>query len=420
METLTNKEISKLVERALNGEEDAFSKIYSATSRAQFYMALSILKDKDMAEDAVQSAYLKVMENLGNLSSPRYFISWLNHITYNCCMDIAKNHNRLILSDEQDFLFRNLNIDPDTDPVGRVLSLEKRKVVLEVLNSLTDDQRTIILLRYYNNLKLREIAEIIGCSLGTVKSRLHYSLLSLKRALRFKGYYGTEQLFGIGTLISSSIALADNPLITSQSRSMPKKIVNKKSACMLVCVILASGILTGAGIILSPPDFVHISVSASDKYISEPALIKIKTKGAEPDYVNISYENGEAVTSTEEKPGKYLALAGRNGKLTISLIYRGNCSATEEITLNCIDIQPPVMTKCIRKNNQTLLFLEDNLSGIDYKRISVQKPSGEKVKIISADRQKNIIILPFLDNEQLHLRLYDAAGNYANYRLKPF
>lgn len=202
MEKIQQHKIRQLVRQASKGDKEAFSSLYSETVQAQYFTALSILKDGLLAEDVIQLTYLQVLQNLSKLSSPANFLAWLSRITYNNCMDALKKKKRLTMELTADIPTDIEDQSQETDPLHNALLSENHILLMETLDEISVEHRTVIILRYFQHLPVREIAKIMDTSEGTVRSRMHYALLKLKKKLNEKGFPGTDSLMGVGVALS--------------------------------------------------------------------------------------------------------------------------------------------------------------------------------------------------------------------------
>lgn len=202
MEKMQLRKIRQLVKQARLGDEEAFSRLYSETVKAQYFTALSILKDNLLAEDVIQLTYLQVYQNLPRLSTPATFLSWLSRITYNNCIDALKKKQRLAPELTADMPVEIMDESYGADPLQSAQLTENQHLLMEILNNISPEHRIVIILRYLQHLSVKEIADITNTSEGTVRSRIHYALLKLKKQLNNKGFYGTDSLINAGFIIS--------------------------------------------------------------------------------------------------------------------------------------------------------------------------------------------------------------------------
>lgn len=171
----------RLVQRALQGDIDAWGEIVRRYKSAVYGVALGILGNSADAEDAVQDAFIRAYENLHRYDLQRKFSTWLFTITANLC----KNKLR------RERFFAPLQglsqLRGGEDPAETVAREERCSWVQEALQELDEKYRAPLVLRYYGDLDYQEIAEALGIPEGTVKTRIHRGKQALKRWLEAKG-----------------------------------------------------------------------------------------------------------------------------------------------------------------------------------------------------------------------------------------
>ncbi len=168
----------ELVRRAIEGDHDAFNQLVDVSVDRQYAVATLILRDPDRAQDAVQEALVSAWKDIRALRDPDAWDAWLHRITVWACYRVVKKDRR-----------RNqveLKVVPDQEPVASfdsAAALADRDLVERVLNDLPVDHRAVIVLRFYLDLPLDEVADILDIPVGTVKSRLHRALASLRESI---------------------------------------------------------------------------------------------------------------------------------------------------------------------------------------------------------------------------------------------
>lgn len=142
---------------------------------AAYRYATLILGDRNEAEDATHDAALTAWRRFADLRDPDRFDAWFGRILANTCRDRLRARRRTIQLIEPE-----ATASPGSDPSDASV---RRQVLAGAIRTLSADHREVIVLRYYSDLTVDQIAERIGVNPGTVKSRLHYALLHLRDAL---------------------------------------------------------------------------------------------------------------------------------------------------------------------------------------------------------------------------------------------
>ena len=171
----------ELVRRAIEGDHDAFSSLVDASADRLFAVANLILRDSDRAQDAVQDALISAWKDVRALRDPDAWDAWTYRMTVWSCYRVAKKDRR-----------RNrveLRVVPDPEPSSPFdapRALADRDLVERELNDLPLDHRAVVVLRFYLDLPLDAVADILDIPVGTVKSRLHRAIASLRASMTAK------------------------------------------------------------------------------------------------------------------------------------------------------------------------------------------------------------------------------------------
>jgi RNA polymerase sigma-70 factor (ECF subfamily) len=165
-----------LVERAGNGDHDAFAALVGATIARLEAVARLILRDHELARDAVQEAYIRAWRDLPGLRDPDKFDAWLHRLTVNASLDAVRRRRRRPIEVE---------LTPATpqwmrDSTGIVAERDELDVGFR---RLSPDLRAILVLHYYVGMTMPEVAATLGIPLGTAQSRLNRALTRIRRAL---------------------------------------------------------------------------------------------------------------------------------------------------------------------------------------------------------------------------------------------
>lgn len=169
----------ELVERAIGGDQDAFSELVDASVDRMYAVATLILRDSDRAQDAVQDALVSAWKDVRALRDPDAWGAWLHRLTVRARYRVARKDRRRNLFE--------LHVVPDSEP--RVDDLDAaavfadRDMVERLLQDLTLDHRAVIVLRFYLDLPVDEVALILDIPIGTAKSRINRGLGALRGSL---------------------------------------------------------------------------------------------------------------------------------------------------------------------------------------------------------------------------------------------
>jgi RNA polymerase sigma factor (sigma-70 family) len=173
-----------LMQRLARGDKRAFNELYARYSSALMrYFHRMLWRDKEKAEDFVQDFFMKLIRQPESFDSKRKFSTWMYSVAHNMCKN---EYRRMEIRKPAEFesVVGILAVETE-DHAGRRID---RKAFMNSLSSelekMDEDQRTVFILRFEENLALKEIAEVMNISEGTVKSRLFYTLRKLSDKLR--------------------------------------------------------------------------------------------------------------------------------------------------------------------------------------------------------------------------------------------
>ena len=165
-----------LVERARTGDHDAFAALAGAAVVRLDAAARLILRDRELARDAVQDALVRAWRDLPGLRDPDRFDAWLHRLTVHACLDQVRRRRR-----------RPIEIELASIAVGATAdetqSLADRDELDRAMARLEPEHRAVVVLHYYLGLPLPAAAATLGIPLGTAKSRLHRAIAALRQVL---------------------------------------------------------------------------------------------------------------------------------------------------------------------------------------------------------------------------------------------
>ncbi|MEQ8176102.1 MAG: sigma-70 family RNA polymerase sigma factor [Syntrophomonadaceae bacterium] len=172
------------VKKACKGDNEAFSELIQERKAEIYKIAYTYMKNQNDALDVVHEVVYKAFISVAKLKNPESFNTWLIRITVNCCMDSLKKNQKLARFEETcGYSEEATQMAPCDDSANLISSID----LFNAIDRLNVDQQTIVVLKYYQDLTLAQIAEILVCPLGTVKTRLNKALSLLRRDLK-EGY----------------------------------------------------------------------------------------------------------------------------------------------------------------------------------------------------------------------------------------
>lgn len=190
------KTIKELVLSAKNGNKKAFDKLYELTHNDVWYNCLSLLKDEENAKDIMQETYITAFLKLDTLNDEQKFCGWIISIAVNKCKNKLKGKVEYRIDDE--VLITEAETDELMLPEEYITKTEKRKVLLQIMeDTLSFNQYQTVLMFYFDEMSISEIAQGLEISEGTVKSRLNSSRAKMKTAIEDYEKKSGDKLHGV-------------------------------------------------------------------------------------------------------------------------------------------------------------------------------------------------------------------------------
>jgi len=183
-----NADEKDLVLQAQEGNLWAFEKLVCKYDQRVLGLAYQLLGNHQDAEDIYQEVFMRVHHNIKKFRFQSDFYTWLYRIVVNCAISYRKKRNRqrhlsIEETGERESGLQWTPTDPGIHPDAVVNNLELRQMIAMELNGLPLMQRVVFTLRFFQDFKIKEIAQIIGCSEGTVKNYLFRSTQKMRKGL---------------------------------------------------------------------------------------------------------------------------------------------------------------------------------------------------------------------------------------------
>jgi RNA polymerase sigma-70 factor (ECF subfamily) len=179
----TQIEQAILVERFKKGELGAFDDIMKKYQKQVYNLAYNFIGNGEDAYDISQEVFIKVYKSLDKLRNGSSFVIWLRRITINACTDYLRSKVNEETLDDISYLHNSISSeDKNSDQLMETGELQK--IIFRAVERLPKGQRKVFILRHYEGLSLKDIAETLNCSLGTVKAHLFRATRKLRDLLQ--------------------------------------------------------------------------------------------------------------------------------------------------------------------------------------------------------------------------------------------
>ena len=276
-------QLIQLVEQAGDNNQKAIEELYHITYSVMYSLAMTLCDNHSDAEDILQESYIRAFSKLDTLAEKAAFINWMKKIVLNVWRN---SHSRksfiseVNLSDasEDSWLLH----EAQDSPYELAEQSEINRTLRFIVDELPENQRVCMLLFYYENMKIEEIAEVLEIPVGSVKSRLHYGRKTVENELKSRGLFSGGQFAApeppFGTQTADSALLA-KILAALQAATNGGSAASAGGIAFKLCLGLASLLVIGG-------------------LAAIPALMKDDSKPAEPSITSHSTTGTTAATTT--------------------------------------------------------------------------------------------------------------------------
>lgn len=189
MKNLTTFTDQQLVQSFISGETNALEVLITRHKDRIFTSIFLMVKDKYLAEDIFQDLFIKIINTLksGNYKEENKFLYWAMRIAHNMCVDHFRKVKvtPVVRTREGEDIFKGVQLMEDSME-EEIIKSQSRSQIMKLVDLLPEEQREVIILRHFADLKFKEIADLIKCSVNTVLGRMRYALINLRKMIEEK------------------------------------------------------------------------------------------------------------------------------------------------------------------------------------------------------------------------------------------
>jgi len=175
-----------MVRAVQNGEDGAAGTLYENFYGDIYYFINKTVNDPPLAEDLTQDTFMEILETIGKLQEPAAFVTWSRQIAYHRCTGHFRKRKELLADEDEDgySVFDTMEEErTEFIPDAALDQEDLKRTIHSMIASLPEEQRSALMMRYFDELSVGQIAQIQGVSEGTVKSRLNYGRKSIKKSV---------------------------------------------------------------------------------------------------------------------------------------------------------------------------------------------------------------------------------------------
>jgi RNA polymerase sigma-70 factor (ECF subfamily) len=179
-----NLEETEMISRCQQGDQEALKEIFDKYHKKVYRIAYGVVRQREEALDIVQEVFIKLFHSIKNFKGKSHFYTYLYRMVMNTAIDHARKTGKQIISSlDQEGSFQPSD-DLEKGPERILLQKELEERVKSAMDKLPAEQRTALIFRDVEGLSYQEMAEAMGCSIGTVMSRLHYGRKRIQELLK--------------------------------------------------------------------------------------------------------------------------------------------------------------------------------------------------------------------------------------------
>ena len=182
------KKFARIIKQIQKGNKSAFEEFYKLTCPKAYFIALKITQNEQDAEDILQESYIKALEKINEIDTTQNINSWFLKIVANKSKNLLKSRNHFVFEGEEEKIFEDLPEETvEFSPEENLDQEELRLEVMAAIDELTDEKRACIMMMYFGDMSVKEIAESIDVPESTVKNRLYSARKELKTKFEKNG-----------------------------------------------------------------------------------------------------------------------------------------------------------------------------------------------------------------------------------------
>lgn len=298
---MDRNELISTVERAKQGNKEAFEKLYSAYYQKVYCFVLKNVGKKEAAEDITQDTFLRSMEKISGLENPEYYGTWLHSIAYNSCTDMFRSQKRTTYFESDEEMEKALdNTDlnePIMIPEDYMMNIDRAEQLRAMIDSLKPDVRSAMIMYYYDDMNVSQVANALGMKENLAKQKLFRGRQKLKDKI--------QQLQESGILLCAMPVgeFMKNTMTTKQASAA--RAAYSASAHGTLLAGKVAGISAAAVVAVSLPFILHKAhnlgiVTDSSSAVHRTDIPNISSEDSDPSSAYEEIEESESIYEENE------------------------------------------------------------------------------------------------------------------------
>ncbi|MFZ2282429.1 MAG: RNA polymerase sigma factor [Lutibacter sp.] len=180
---MSNKPDEYYIQQTLNGNVNDYAFLVEKYKHMVFTLTIRIVKNREEAEEVSQDVFVKAYKNLNNFKGESKFSTWIYKIAYYASLDVLKRNKRQISSENIDVI-KERDLGNTDDSLKHLYDKERKQIINDALLKLSEDERVIITLYYFEELPIKEISKVVDLSEDNIKIKLFRSRKKLAELLK--------------------------------------------------------------------------------------------------------------------------------------------------------------------------------------------------------------------------------------------
>ncbi|MEG0076888.1 MAG: sigma-70 family RNA polymerase sigma factor [Erysipelotrichaceae bacterium] len=406
-----------LLNKVKNGDEKAFEEIYTHTIKGQYFLALKTVKNEELAKEVIQEVYIKLYRYINKIENSQALIAYMNKMNFSISIDVLRKNNK----------DKEVSIDcVNTDELTQKDNSENDKELLyQALDTLDNESKEIIILKYIDGIKIKDIAAYKKTSTRTIERKLKKSLIQLRKIISKENMFNFLPFFMFpGLYLSYEQNKIDNLIFlkiyedVTASVNLPIKqgkltfLTNQFDSFLISCLKTTFGLSAALvlGISFLPPKFLVIN---QNKDIYEDSKTFLIQQDGIKKNSNLTVVDSDGNAFTYEGIDKNNQIVfHENGNYTLTMKNQMGLIYSQQIEVSMIDKESPEFIEIKNQAGEYIFKIIENETILNIDSLIIESDNKELVyEILSKD--KNYIEIKIISREMdVSIKIKDAANNY--------